>query len=440
MIRIRQRAVHAWVMMMLIVCIAAGCTGGNPDAGPVPEDNKTTSPKALSTEPVTLKIMYYNTLVQKEDIDKFIAEPIKKKYPFITVEYIQTINATSLSSLIAAGQAKDIPDLVITDYPNLSGLMQYNYPLDLNELLKRENVNLSKLDKIALDGVKAMGSKGELYGLPFYLDKYMMFYNKDIFDRFAIPYPTDDMSYEDLVTLVKKLTRKDDKIDYIGYRWGNLYTVGMQFGLPVINSKTGKAEIQTEGWKHSLSMVKQMLDAGVVVVQPDAFFKERRLAIYPQWLGAAYGLFTKETAGLNWDLAAMPYSKDQPKTSGPAKPLYLTVSSVSQHKEQAAAVVSYLTTSQEVQMLLSQNGRISVLKDDAIQKQFGNKLDVLQGKNVSAVFKHPFGQLPYTNSYEAVAWPALNASIDKVIKGQDVNSALRDAEEEANKKVDEVRK
>jgi hypothetical protein len=98
-----------------------------------------------------------------------------------------------------------------------------------------------------------------------------------------------------------------------------------------------------------------------------------------------------------------------------------------------------VATSPEVQMLLSQNGRISVLKDKAIQQQFGTKLQLLQGKNAGAVFKYPFGKLPNTTAYESQAWNGLDTAPVAIIGGTDVNTALRAADEKANKDIDTYR-
>ncbi|GAA3407670.1 hypothetical protein GCM10020370_39990 [Paenibacillus hodogayensis] len=419
-------------LLAAAIAMTAGCSKGSTKAEPGTDPGK--APEA-GKESVTLKIMWFNTLVAKEAVEQFIAAPVKQKYPNIAIEFVEVKPGASLPDLITSGQG--VPDLVITDYPNLSTAIDLKYPVDLNEPLKQSKVDLNGMEADPLDGVRALGAKGELYGLPIYMDKYMMFYNKDIFDRFAIPYPTGEMSYTDLMSLVKRLSRTEAGVQYVGYRWGDLYTVGFQLGLPVLNVKTGKADLQTEGWKRALSLVKEWVDTGADnKITHEHFFKEKRLAIYPQWMGAAYGLIAQEGGSLNWDLAPMPYSSDQPKTSGPAKPLYLLASAAGKHKEQAIAALSYIATSPEAQLLLSQNGRISVLKDKAIRQQFGTKLPLLQGKNTAAVFQYPFGKLPNTTAYESQAWDGLDTAPPAIIGGADVNTALRAAEEKANKDID----
>jgi multiple sugar transport system substrate-binding protein len=417
---------------------AVGCSKNGGEPAKSAEPAKTTEPaKAVepAPEPVTLKLMRLGTSISKDEVEQMISKPVKQKYPYITVEFMEP---KSLAELLAAGRPADVPELIFTDYSNLSSVIDLKYPADLNDTLKKQKADLSKLEQSAVEGVQALDAKGQLFGLPIYLDKYMLFYNKDIFDKFAMPYPTGDMTYEDLIALVKKLTRTDNGVQYLGYRWADLYTVGYQLGLPVINGKTGKADLQTDGWKYALSFIKQLVDSGVDnKVTHDHFFKERRLGTYPQWMGAAYGMIAAAGKDFNWDMTAMPYYKETPKVSGPTKPIYLMAYAGSKNKEQAILAMNYIATSPEVQTIMSQQGRISVVKDDAIRKQFGTKVDLLAGKQTSAVFRYPFGKLPNTTAYESQAWAGLDTAPVSVINGVDVNTALRTAEEAANKKVDE---
>ena len=45
----------------------------------------------------------------------------------------------------------------------------------------------------------------------------VMYYNKDLFDKQGVPYPTDDWTYEDFQGLVEALTFEEDGVKYYGY-------------------------------------------------------------------------------------------------------------------------------------------------------------------------------------------------------------------------------
>lgn len=51
----------------------------------------------------------------QEEVQKFVTEPIQKKYPFITVEYMPPGQGVPLEMLVQTGNA---PDIVFTDFVN----------------------------------------------------------------------------------------------------------------------------------------------------------------------------------------------------------------------------------------------------------------------------------------------------------------------------------
>jgi ABC-type glycerol-3-phosphate transport system substrate-binding protein len=48
---------------------------------------------------------------------------------------------------------------------------------------------------------------GEIYGLPYDFGPYIIFYNRELFDKYKVPYPDDEMAYEDFLKRAKSLTR-----------------------------------------------------------------------------------------------------------------------------------------------------------------------------------------------------------------------------------------
>lgn len=433
-----RKPIFTCTMFALAASMIAGCGGTKSETVNVPGQNVPEADAAVTTaEPATLKIMYFATLITQEAVDQFIGEPVKKKYPHITIEYVNTGGGVSFQKMIEQGTP---PDLVITDYPNLSAVTDYAYPLDLNPYLEKYKVNLNQLDASPIQGIRNVGTKGEIFGLPWYVDKFMLFYNKDLFDKFAVAYPTDQMTYEDLVNVSRRLTRKEDQVQYEGVRWGNLHTVGMQWGIPIINKQTGKADFQNDLWKRALGVVKDIHEMGITNLPNEAFYKEKRMAMLTQWLNPMLGFaesVEKSGQTLNWDMASIPQHREAPGISGAAKPIYLLVSQSSKYKEQAFQAVSYISTSEEVQSLLSQYGKITALNSEAIRKQFGTKYELVKGKNIEAIFKHQTAPLPYSTNYEKLASPELNIAGTNVASGsKDVNTALREAEERANKKIE----
>lgn len=423
--------------VMLASC--SGQSGKAPESGEQPSNTGET--KQLSNEPVTLRVNNWSTAFQQAEFDQYIAGPLKQKYPFLTLEYFDFTKGSgnTLENLMATGST---PDLVLTDHPNLAGLLEYDYPLDLNPYIQSYGVNLGQIDAQVLEGGKSISKSGELLALPIYSDRMMWFYNKDLFDKFGISYPTDDMTWDEALALFKRLTRQEGGVQYAAFRTINALMTGSQWGLSLFDRQTDKVAFQTDGWKKAVSLLNDInAIPGNTKLTNEDFYQKHTLASLMQSFNIMVNLLdSAEQKGhkINWDVASLPQSKDQPGISGPNKPLYLMVSKSSKHKDQAFAAASYLMSSKEAQTILSENGKMPVLVDADVQKAFGTKLNSLKGRNVAAVYKHKMSDLPYTNRFNRIVLLEIISAGNNVLNGtEDVNTALRNAEERANKKIEE---
>lgn len=423
------------ISLAALIGLTAGCGGADSSGtGSKPQA------EAMSTEPVTLKMQYFGFLISAEEVQQFITEPVKKKYPFINIEYLPPVQGVTLETLIQQGNP---PDIVFTDFVNSIPVLNFKLPLDLNQEVKANKVDLGKLDPSIMKGIQAIGSKGELYGLPFYSEKFVLFYNKDLFNKFGVPYPTDNMTYDDLLGTIKRVTRVENGVQYAGMGTHNLQTTGTWWGIPVINEKTGKADFQTDSWKRMLNLIKDIRTIpGNEKGDTTIFYKNQTQAMHPQMANIMLNLIKTVDGSFNWDMVPMPQLKEYPGISGALRPAYLMVSQVSKHKQQAAAAVSYLATSDEFHLYLAKNGKLPPVKiestNDPIAKQFGSDVPILKGKNVQAIFQYKSAPLPYITEYDKIAATELNKAEAPVVNGtQDVNTALRSTEEAANKLIDE---
>jgi multiple sugar transport system substrate-binding protein len=114
----------------------------------------------------------------------------------------------------------------------------------------------------------------------------------------------------------------------------------------------------------------------------NAFFKDRNLAILPTWGNAVVGMLEDDAQKgqtINWDIVTQPVFSEKPNIGRPANMPVLMVSPQSSHAEAAFKVINILV-SDEVQTLLNKSGRMTVLNDDNIKKQFASDLKSFQGK------------------------------------------------------------
>jgi multiple sugar transport system substrate-binding protein len=105
----------------------------------------------------------------------------------------------------------------------------------------------------------------------------------------------------------------------------------------------------------------------------------------------------------------------------------------SKHKDAAFQVIATIL-SEEVQLDIARNGRIAILNGDPFIKQYGENLPYLKGKNLQAIFStKPADRYPPTD-FDVKSQAIISNAFGKVVEpgGQDINTALRSAEEEIN--------
>src|SRR5699024_8651453 len=146
-------------------------------------------------------------------LEERVSDHIEDVYPHITIEHQLIGSKEDLEELISN---QIIPDM-FHGLPNMHGLledMELLYGLD--ELIEKSSFDLEIIESVALDSIRAQDDEEELWGIPYQGAMYGLFYNKHIFDMFGIDYPTDDMTWNEVVNLARQVTGERNGIQYRG--------------------------------------------------------------------------------------------------------------------------------------------------------------------------------------------------------------------------------
>ncbi|CAG7648430.1 hypothetical protein PAESOLCIP111_05599 [Paenibacillus solanacearum] len=304
---------------------------------------------------------------------------------------------------------------------------------------------MNRYDPTTLQAMRINDGQQKLAGLPYAMNYAVLYYNKDIFDKFGFDYPRDGMSWNDAIELAHKMTRTDSGVDYQGIDPTGITRVGSGLSLPYVDPKTNKPLIDSDGWNKSLTLLKELYNIPGVVkgttfkYGTNAFTKEKSLAMLAEWGNLMSGTLekvAKDGDKLNWDMASLPNFTGLVGTGRETDLHALLVSKTGKHKDQAFQVIS-LIGSDEVQQTINSSGRLTVLKkNDAFKKSFGSALTSMKGKNFNAIFSVTPSPNHVPSLYDNIGRTALNNAEKAVALNQkDVNTALRDAQEEASKAI-----
>ncbi|MDF2726107.1 MAG: extracellular solute-binding protein family 1 [Paenibacillus sp.] len=168
---------------------------------------------------------------------------IQKKYPNVTFKVLGG-NNEKVPDLVAAGVKFDLiqstaPELIIDN-----GLQD-----DLTDLIKKYNYDLNKLEPAVLDLIKLIGD-GKIYGFPNGVATVALFYNKTLFNKFGVSYPTSGMTWDQVFELAKRLTRNEGGVQYQGFVDYTSYIANAnQMSQGYVDPKTGKATLNNDNWR-----------------------------------------------------------------------------------------------------------------------------------------------------------------------------------------------
>jgi multiple sugar transport system substrate-binding protein len=135
---------------------------------------------------------------------KPLIEAYKAKKPNVTIDYVDLGSADyqTMLSMQLTGGAKDLDIVTIKDMPGYANLVRAKQIEDLTAFMPANGI-----DPAAYGGiVEQLGIDGHTYALPFRSDFWVVYYNKDLFDKAGVPYPSNDMTIAEYDALSKKLT------------------------------------------------------------------------------------------------------------------------------------------------------------------------------------------------------------------------------------------
>lgn len=420
-----------WMGALLTTVLIAGC-GKNPGAAPPPVKEEKHDPVKIS---IGIKGSGYLT---EAEFNRYITDPVNKKYPWITTERVVYTN-NNLPDLVASGAT---PDLIVSN--NINGfpqLAELGLLGSMDDLIKKHSIDLQRFEGGTIEAIQKGSKRQELVALPYSRSFAVLYYSKEIFDKFAVSYPKDGMTWQEAAELAKKVTRLDGGVQYRGLDPNVAERLGAQLSLRLVDSSTNRTLINTDPWKKVISLMSEIYSIpgnGTITVKSagaELLGKKKTLAMLPEG-NILFGYGLDESPDM-WDMVTIPVWPEAPKIGMSPDEHIMVLSSTSKHKDDAMRVLSVLL-SDEVQTDMSKSGRVSILKAPSIQSVFAQDLAFMKGKNIQAIFKTEMANYEAT-IHDAATINGLAAAVKSIVtQGKDVNTALREAEESVNKKIDEL--
>lgn len=433
-----QGVVMLFVLLLISACSKDEGNSTQPEP-PVSNVNETNQEK----EEVVIYTMAGDT---DEFFNSRWGDALRKKFTNYKITYLTDTtagisNEDKITKLLAS---KTDVDLIFATTGFLEKtFFQFGFAYDMTELAKKHDVDFTRFNPAYKD-ILGTAFGGGIYYFPVQANVPLMFYNKSIFDKFGVPYPSDDLTWDEFYDLVRSLTRTDGEVEYAGYLPSIHYMLRADpMSIPMAENGTGNPTINKDD-RWGAFFQKFIVD--LLNVNGVDHFKNRNF--YQDFLDGTSAIAllvdgnmisSKEPLeNLDFDVFAVPTLSEkklgmQPITVG------MGITNISKNKDASMEVLKYIV-SDDVQSGLARQGISPVVKSPEVQKLMGSE-NFFKDKNWGAVFHNEWAPFVYYGPMVNDLYGIYNKYANQVFRGEvDTNTARQKAEEESLKIVETVKK
>lgn len=190
------------------------------------------------------------------EYDRELVRAFEEANPDIHIEvmsYRSEVYPYYVQSLLESGSQVDV--VYANQMAMFTELSESGFCEPLDSYIKRDNISVSPYSDYF------HSSEGKIKALPYRIDKFLLYYNKDLFDRAGMPYPTSDMTWEEWQTTADTLQQTLNPNQhsafsiYIPTHWSEIFT-SASFSI---------ATMDLDELRRGIHMLIQMQEKGTMV-------------------------------------------------------------------------------------------------------------------------------------------------------------------------------
>lgn len=378
----KKRALSLALAGAMVVTTLAGCGSSSKETTAAPEGTTTeTTTKAeapadttaaASGDKTTLKWSVWDissTTYYQSLIDEF-----EKAHPDVTIEMVdlgstdyQTVLATELT-----GNGSDFDVVTVKDVPGYMTLVNKGVLEPLDSYISDSGVDLAQYkgltDQITVDG--------KLYELPFRNDFWVLFYNKDVFDKAGVAYPTNDMTFDEYDKLARSVTVDTPGQEVYGAHYHTWRSAVQLFGI--LDGKNTILDGKYEFLKPYYDMVLAEQEDGVCQdyatlktsgLHYSGAFAQGNVAMMNMGTWFISTLIEKIKTGeytdcTNWGIAKYPHADGVEAGSTLATITSLAIPTNAPHKDLAWEFVNFVSGAEGAEVLAATGTIPAVMTDE----------------------------------------------------------------------------
>lgn len=149
--------------------------------------------------------------------------------PGVKIEYVDlgSTDYQTMLSIQLTGGDDSIDVVTVKDIPGYNTLQKAGQLVDLTSYIKEKGIDTSLYGGTT----EQITVKNALYALPFRSDFWIIYYNKALFDKAGVPYPTNDMTFDEYDAIARKMTSGTGAAKVYGCHYHTWRSAVQLFGI-----------------------------------------------------------------------------------------------------------------------------------------------------------------------------------------------------------------
>ncbi|MDF2884995.1 MAG: sugar transporter substrate-binding protein [Clostridiaceae bacterium] len=412
--------------------VGCGSSGNDGKSGGTDASGKTTLKMAVWDKD---KTAYLQPLI----------DAYKAKNPNVDIQLLDISSAEYQDklSVMLSGGSDDIDLITVKDTPGYSSMVNKNQLEPLDSYITKDSIKLDSYSGTA----EQLKVSDKLYALPFRSDFWVLYYNKDIFDKAKVAYPTNDMTWSQYEELAKKVASGEGANRVYGthdHTWRS--TVQLPAVLDGKNTIIQKDySFLKPYYEMALRMQKDKIMMGYASLKTGSIhysgvFENNQTAMLPMgtwFIGQLMADKEKGTTNANWGIVKYPHADGVAPGTTIGTITSLAINSKSSKKDAAWDFLKYFT-GEEGAAAIAKTGTLPAIKSNDVIKtitaQKGFPTDEESKKALDTV--KTYLEMPVNSKCSAVE-TILNEEHDLIMTGSiNVDDGLKEMSKRVSEELD----
>lgn len=374
------------------------------------------SKNSVDDKRVVIKFSSWGSQSEISYLLPLIAE-FEQKNPDIKVEFVH-IPQNYFQKLHLLYASNLAPDVVFINNYYLPKYVKANLLEDLTPYIKKDEFFQKSVDCFTFDK--------KIYAIPRDVSNLVVYYNKNLFDTYRIPYPSRDWTIDDLINISKRFkTESKGEVFGLSYETDLLYVMPFLFsnGASVLSDDGKKMTITEKNAIDTINLYSDLANKYNIAPKKSQsasrtmaqMFLQQKIAmqVSGRWLVPKY----RQEAKFDWDIMSFPSGQKGSIVNIDASGYALSKSS--KHKAEALKFIEFISSPYSLSKLAQSGLIVPARKQVAYSPAF---LDSQLPPKSASIFLESIqtGKATPVNENYQVITDELNRQLESVFLGKKI--------------------